>query len=183
MQFLPTDIDGLFEIRIDTFNDERGWFARVFCKKEFNKIGHVGEWTQINHSFTAKKGALRGMHYQVPPYHEVKMVRCISGAVFDVAVDLRKDSSTYLKSYVTELSAENKKMLYIPAGFAHGFQTLTNDCELIYHHTSYYVPNSERGIRYNDEIININWPLPVSEISERDMNHPLINNNFEGIAL
>jgi len=183
MQFISTNIEGLYEIELKVFTDDRGWFARTYCKKEFAAIHHDKEWTQLNHSFTAKKGALRGMHYQVPPFHEVKMVRCIAGAIFDVAIDLRKNSPTFLQWHGVEISASNKKMFYIPEGFAHGFQTLTEDCELIYHHTSYYTPGSEGGFRYDDPVFNISWPLPVSEISERDLNHPNVNVNFEGIIL
>jgi dTDP-4-dehydrorhamnose 3,5-epimerase len=183
MRFIPTNIKNLYEIELDVFKDNRGWFARTYCKNEFKAIGHDKEWTQLNHSCTLKKGSLRGLHYQIPPFHEAKMVRCVVGAIYDVAIDLRKDSPTFLKWYGTKLSSDNKKMLYIPEGFAHGFQTLTNDCELIYHHTSFYTPNSEGGFRYDDPIFNIQWPLSVSEISERDLNHPYVNNTFEGITL
>ena len=183
MQFIPTNIEGLYEIELNVFKDSRGWFARTYCKKEFEAIGHTKEWTQLNHSFTAQKGALRGMHYQIPPFQEAKMVRCIAGAVFDIAIDLRKNSPTFLQSHTVELSADNKKMFYIPEGFAHGFQTLTDNCELIYHHTSYYAPGSEGGFRYDDPAFAITWPLPFSDISERDLSHPYINSKFEGILL
>jgi dTDP-4-dehydrorhamnose 3,5-epimerase len=183
MKFNTTNIDGLYVIDIDFFQDNRGWFARTYCKREFAAIGHQQEWTQLNHSFTTQKGSVRGMHYQLAPYHEAKMVRCIAGAVYDVAVDVRKNSPTFLQWFGVELSAQNKKMLYIPEGFAHGFQTLSDNCELIYHHTSYYTPGSEGGFRYDDPKLNIPWQLPVSEISERDQNHPIINANFEGIIL
>jgi len=135
----------------------------------------------MNHSVTYKKASIRGMHYQLAPFREIKLVRCVAGSVFDVIVDLRKDSSTFLQWFGQELSAENKKMLYIPEGFAHGFQCLTNDCELIYHHTEFYVPNAEGGIRYNDPAVNITWPLPVGTLSARDAAHPLLDENFKGI--
>ena len=121
------------------------------------------------------------MHYQRKPHSEIKMVRCIAGAVFDVIIDLRQDSSTFLKWFGTELSAENRKMLYIPEGFAHGFQCLRNNCELLYHHTEFYVPGAEAGIRYNAPEVNIEWPLPVTVISQRDASHPNVDVNFKGI--
>jgi dTDP-4-dehydrorhamnose 3,5-epimerase len=135
----------------------------------------------MNHSVTFKKGTVRGMHYQLPPFSEIKMVRCIVGAIYDVIVDIRANSPTYLQWFGTELSAKNKKMMYIPEGFAHGFQTVTDDCELIYHHSNFYTPNSEGGLKFNDKSINIDWPLAVTEISERDNSHPLIDANFKGI--
>ncbi len=161
--------------------DHRGWFARTYCKKEFDEIGHSQEWVQLNHSFSTKKGTVRGMHFQLDPFTEIKMLRCIAGSVFDVIIDLRKDSSTFLQWFGTELSAQNKKMLYIPAGFAHGFQTLTDDAELIYHHTQFYTPVAEAGLRYDDKAIGIVWPMAVSEISERDNSHPLVDSTFKGI--
>ena len=183
MIFNESLLKGSYVIQLTPFTDERGWFARTYCKTEFSKIGHQLEWVQMNHSFTKDKGTVRGMHFQMPPYAECKMVRCISGAVFDVIVDLRKESPTFLKWFGIELSAENKKMIYIPEGFAHGFQTLTNDAELIYHHTQFYTSGAESGIKYNDEKINIIWPLPVSSISVRDSSHPKIVDNFKGIIL
>lgn len=181
MVFTETILKGSFTIELTPFTDNRGWFARTYCKDEFKRIGHTGEWVQMNHSFTSKAGALRGMHYQLPPFTEIKMVRCIAGAVYDVIIDLRKDSATFLQWFGTELSAKNKRMIYIPEGFAHGFQTLTDDCELIYHHTELYMPGAEAGVQYNDTRIGINWPLTPTEISERDKQHPLLNNNFTGI--
>src|ERR1700712_4108490 len=150
MIFKETKLPGSYVVELEPFIDERGWFARYFCKDEFIKIGHEKEWLQMNHSTTNRKGALRGMHYQLPPFSEIKLVRCIAGTVFDVIVDLRKDSKTYLQWFGAELSAQNKKMMYIPEGFAHGFQCLSNNCELLYHHTEYYKPNVEGGIKYDD---------------------------------
>src|SRR5437868_2993387 len=124
MKFLETPLKGSFVIDLEPVSDDRGWFARTFCKKEFAQIGHAKEWVQLNHSVTYQKGSIRGMHFQFPPHTEIKMVRCIAGAVFDVIIDLRAGSGTYLKWFGQELSAVNKKMLYIPEGFAHGFQTL-----------------------------------------------------------
>jgi dTDP-4-dehydrorhamnose 3,5-epimerase len=183
MKFTETKLKGSFIIDLDVFSDERGWFARTYCKKEFEAIGHTGEWVQLNHSVTYKKGSIRGMHFQFPPYSEIKMVRCIAGAVYDVIIDLRAGSPTFLEWYGAELSAANRKMLYIPQGFAHGFQTLTDNAELLYHHSSFYTPGAEGGIRYNDEKINIKWNGLVTEISERDQTHPLLDDKYTGIKL
>ena len=180
MKFIPTILNGSFTIQLDPINDERGWFARYFCKKEFSTIGHNKEWVQMNHSFSLKKGTLRGMHFQKPPYSEIKLVRCIQGSVFDVIIDLRKDSPTFLKWVGTELSAENKLMMYIPEGFAHGFQTLEDNSGLLYMHTAYYSPEAESGLRYNDPQVNISWPLEISEISMRDTNHDILE-KFNGL--
>ena len=180
MKFIPTILNGSFTIQLDPINDERGWFARYFCKKEFSTIGHNKEWVQMNHSFSLKKGTLRGMHFQKPPHSEVKLVRCIQGSVFDVIIDLRKDSPTFLKWFGTELSAENKLMMYIPEGFAHGFQTLEDNSGLLYMHTAYYSPEAEDGLRYNDPQVNISWPIEISEISMRDTNHDILE-KFNGL--
>ncbi|MDQ2718404.1 MAG: dTDP-4-dehydrorhamnose 3,5-epimerase [Bacteroidota bacterium] len=180
MKFNPTPLKGSYVIELSTIEDSRGWFARTFSKDEFVKeTGNTKEWVQMNHSFTLIKGTIRGMHFQPLPFSEIKLVRCIAGEVFDVIVDLRKDSSTYLKWYGTILSAENKKMMYIAEGFAHGFQTLSQKAELIYHHSEFYNPNAESGIKYNDTAVNIQWPIEVTEISERDKNHPLIDSTFK----
>src|ERR1700738_4939954 len=175
MNFSETILPGSYVIDVKPFNDERGSFTRYFCKDEFKVIGHDMEWVQLNHSFNQKKGLLRGLHFQLPPYREIKMVKCISGRIFDVIVDLRKNSPRFLSWFGLELSAENKKMLYIPEGFAHGFQCLEDNCELIYHHTEYYQPGFESGIRYNDPKIGIAWPLSVSVISDRDLGHELLD--------
>jgi dTDP-4-dehydrorhamnose 3,5-epimerase len=181
MIFTETSLKGSFTINLNLFEDERGWFARTYCKNEFAAIGFDKEWVQMNHSFTKQKGTVRGMHYQLPPFSEIKLVRCIAGAVYDVIVDLRKDSATFLKWFGTELSAANKKMIYIPEGFAHGFQSLTDNCELIYHHSQFYKPGAEGGIKYNNPRINIKWPEPVTTISDRDNQHPLLDEHFKGV--
>ncbi len=181
MIFTETILKGSYVIELNTFTDERGWFARTYCKNEFSAIGHHDEWVQMNHSFTKNKGTIRGMHFQLPPFSEIKLVRCIAGAVYDVIIDLRKNSATFLQSFGVELSAQNKKMIYIPAGFAHGFQAVTNDCEMIYHHSQFYTAGAEGGIKYNDPKINISWPLAVTNISERDNQHNLLDENFKGI--
>jgi dTDP-4-dehydrorhamnose 3,5-epimerase len=181
MTFTPTTLQGSYIIEATRSGDDRGWFARTYCADEFSQIDHKGEWVQMNHSYTAKKGTVRGMHYQLPPYREIKLVRCIRGKIFDVIVDIRKDSSTFLKWFGAELTDSAMNMLYIPEGFAHGFQTLTDDCELIYHHSEFYTPGAEGGIRYNDPMVNIRWPLDVTIISDRDKNHPALTENFKGI--
>jgi dTDP-4-dehydrorhamnose 3,5-epimerase len=181
MIFTETRLAGSYIIELEPFKDERGWFVRYFCMDEFKQIGHKKEWLQMNHSATFEKGSIRGMHYQLPPFTEIKLVRCIAGSVFDVIVDVRKNSPTLMQWFGTELSASNKKMMYIPQGFAHGFQCLTDNCELLYHHTEYYKPNVEAGIKYNDPNINIEWPLPVTVISKRDQAHRYLDENFKGI--
>ena len=181
MKFIETILPGAYIIELTGFADERGFFARTYCKNEFQQIGFAGEWLQMNHSITNLKGSIRGMHFQNPPFSEVKMVKCIAGAVFDVIVDIRKNSPTFLKWYGAEISAENKKMMFIPDGFAHGFQTLTDDCGLIYHHSNFYTPAAEAGLKYNDPFINIEWPLAITTISERDKNHPYLTTAFKGI--
>ena len=181
MIFTETSLKGSYLIDLHLVQDERGWFARTYCKNEFAKIGHTLEWVQMNHSFTQQMGTIRGMHYQQPPFSEIKMVRCISGAVFDVIIDLRKGSPNFLKYVGVELSSSNKKMIYIPEGFAHGFQTLADNSELIYHHSQFYMPGVEAGIRYDEPAVNIGWPLPAINVSARDLHHPMIDGNFKGL--
>jgi len=182
MIFTELNLKGAYIIDLKVFSDERGWFGRTYCKEEFNSKGLEQEWVQMNHSFTKKRGTVRGMHFQFPPYQEIKMVRCIAGTVYDVIVDIRKDSPSFLQHVGIELSAANKKMIYIPAGFAHGFQTLSDDAELIYHHSALYAPQAEAGLLHNDPLLNINWPLTVTELSERDSKHAqIIKETFKGI--
>jgi dTDP-4-dehydrorhamnose 3,5-epimerase len=181
MIFTPTPLAGAFTIDLEPFSDERGWFARFYDRKEFEPIGHTRDWVQLNQSVSYTKGTLRGLHFQFPPFREIKMVRCIAGAVYDVIVDLRIGSPTFLQTFGAELSAGNSKMLYIPEGFAHGFQTLEANSALLYHHTEYYTPGAEGGLRYDDPALAIQWPLPVTVISERDVRHPLVDKHFKGI--
>lgn len=181
MTFSETSLKGSYVITLTPFADDRGWFARTYCKNEFAAIGHDKEWVQMNHSYTKDKGSVRGMHFQHPPFSEIKMVRCIAGAVLDVIVDIRKDSPTFLHHVGVELSAANKKMMYIPEGFAHGFQTLEGDVELIYHHSEFYKPGVEGGLRYDDPMLDIHWPLAVKNMSERDRNHLLLDEKFKGV--
>jgi dTDP-4-dehydrorhamnose 3,5-epimerase len=181
MKFTETAIKGVYYIDLKTNEDERGWFARAFCINEFAQIEHTKNWLQINHSFTKYKGTIRGMHYQNPPFNEIKLVRCISGAILDVVVDIRKGSPTFLKWISVELSMENKRMIYIPEGMAHGFQTLTDDVELLYHHSAIYEPSSEAGLHYNDPALQISWNETPTVVSEKDKTRAIINESFNGI--
>jgi dTDP-4-dehydrorhamnose 3,5-epimerase len=181
MTFFQTPLLGSYVINLSSYSDERGWFARTYCENEFAEIGHGARWVQMNHSYTTKKGTVRGMHYQLPPYREIKMVRCVRGKVFDVIIDIRRSSDTFRQWFGVELSPAAMNMLYIPEGFAHGFQTLADDSELLYHHSEFYTPNAEGGIRYDDPSVNIKWPLEVTSVSERDLNHPLLTKEFKGI--
>jgi len=181
MTFSPTPLKGSYVISLSPYSDERGWFVRSYCENEFREIGHEAKWVQINHSYTAKAGTIRGIHFQLPPFREIKMVRCVRGKVFDVIADIRKESPTFLQWFGTELSPAAMNMMYIPEGFAHGFQTLSDDSELIYHHSEFYTPGAEGGIRYDDPAIGIEWPTEISSVSERDRKHPLLTREFKGI--
>ncbi|MCK4347441.1 MAG: dTDP-4-dehydrorhamnose 3,5-epimerase, partial [Thermoplasmatales archaeon] len=176
-------LKGAFIIKPEPFEDTRGRFSRIFCKKEFQAISLVKNIVQVNHSITVEKGAIRGMHFQYPPKAETKMVKCICGSVFDVIIDLRKGSPTFLKWHGETLSAKNIKMMYVPEGFAHGFQTLSENTELLYLHTEFYSSEHEGAVCYDDPIINISWPLEVTDISDKDQNYSLLSKDFEGIVL
>ena len=174
MKFKETKIKRLYIIE-PAFNiDERGYFARVFCKQELVQIGFDFDIVQINRSLSKKKGTIRGMHFQKLPKTEDKIIQCIRGAIYDVAVDLRKDSPTYGQWVAVELNEENKKMFLIPKGFAHGFQTLVDNCEILYFVSEFYSPEYENGIRWNDPFFNIKWPIKNPILSEKDKNWSLI---------
>jgi len=173
---------GAFIIEPNKYEDNRGSFSRVFCKKELSTV-FDGTIAQINHSVTAQKGSVRGLHFQYFPSAEVKMIKCIKGSVWDVIVDIREDSSTFLQSYCTILSSENMRTMYIPKGFAHGFQTLEDDAQLLYLHSELYSPDHEGALNVLDSVLGIEWPLPFTDLSERDTNHPMINNDFKGIKV
>lgn len=181
--FIPTPLSGLVIVQRKAIEDERGFLSRFYCGNEFREAGIDRQIAQINHTLTRKKGAVRGLHFQYPPHAETKMVSCLKGEILDVAVDLRRDSPTFLHWHGEILSATNRKSLLIPEGFAHGFQTLTEDCELIYLHTAFYQPEAEGAINIADPRLGITWPLPVSELSARDCGHEFINENFQGIVL
>lgn len=183
MEFIHTDIAGLYIITPAKTADERGVFARTYCKTEFNEIGFNKTFVQFNHSINPEKGTLRGMHFQQPPFAETKLIRCVQGAVYDVALDLRKDSLTFGKWFAAELSEENMYSILIPEGFAHGFQTLRDHSALIYHHTEFYTRGADSGIRYDDPAFYIEWKLPVTRISDKDKNYALLDNNFKGLSI
>jgi len=181
MIFNRSPLPGAYTIELEKRGDDRGFFARLFCEREFGQAGLETKFVQINNSSSGKKGTLRGMHYQLPPAAEVKVVRCIKGSLFDVVVDLRPDSPTFKKWFGAELSAENRRMMYVPRGFAHGFVTLTDDVEAFYLVSAFYSPENERGVRYNDPAIGIKWPVSPSEVSEKDGKWPDLNVEFHGI--
>ena len=183
MKFVETPLAGAYIIDLEPIQDERGIFVRTFCQKEFVQIGFHKQIVQINHSVTRQKGSIRGMHYQSSPASEIKIIRCVQGKVYDVMVDIRANSTTFMQWYGVELSKDNMCMVYIPAGFAHGFQSCTNNAELIYHHSEFYSPEYERGLRFNDPTLAINWPLPLGAISSKDQSYPLIDKNFNGIEI
>jgi dTDP-4-dehydrorhamnose 3,5-epimerase len=170
MIFAETPLRGLFLIDVEKKGDERGFFARAFCEKEFGAHGLVTRFVQINNSLSGQKGTLRGMHYQLPPKAETKVVRCIRGGLYDVALDLRPRSPTFGKSFGAELTAENRRMLYVPKGFAHGFLTLAPDTEAFYFVDEFYSPEHERGVRWNDPKFNISWPAEPTVLSDKDRN-------------
>jgi dTDP-4-dehydrorhamnose 3,5-epimerase len=183
LEFIATNIKGLYLVQLAKIEDERGTFARTYCKKEFAKIGFDKEFVQFNHSFNKAKGTIRGMHFQWAPYTETKLIRCIQGSVYDVVVDIRKDSPTYLQYVGEVLSAENMLGILIPDGLAHGFQTLEDNTALIYHHTAYYTPGADAGIRFDDPALKIGWKLPPVNVSAKDKSYPLIDSDFKGINI
>jgi len=172
MKFIKTDLQDAYLVNIERMEDERGFFARTWCTREFQDHGLASSLVQCSISFNHKKGTLRGMHFQVSPHEETKLVRVTAGSVFDVIVDMRLSSKTYLQHFGVELSAENRTMLYIPKGFAHGFLTLQDNSEIFYQMSEFFVPEASRGIRWNDSALDIHWPEPVRVISKRDENWP-----------
>lgn len=168
MKFFATELAGAYVVELERLEDERGFFARTFCRDEFTAHGLSSVFVQCNVSFNLRRGALRGMHYQEKPHEEAKLVRCTRGAVYDVIVDIRKDSPTYKRWIAVELAADQDRMLYIPEGFAHGFQTLEDGSEVFYQMSEMYHPECARGLRWNDPAIGIRWPLPDPIVSERD---------------
>jgi len=183
MKVTPTFISGLFIVETTKHIDNRGEFFRAFCESELASLIETRRIVQINISKTLAIGAVRGMHYQRPPKAEMKLIRCIKGRVWDVAVDLRADSPTYMQWHAEELCAATAKMFVIPEGCAHGFQVLEEGSELLYLHTAPYSPESEGGILHNDSTLNIQWPLEITEISDRDRQHPKIGPDFQGIII
>lgn len=175
MKFTETPLKGACVIELEKRGDDRGFFARFFCEREYQAHHLNPKIVQINNSLSRIKGTLRGMHYQLAPKAEDKVVRCLRGALFDAIIDLRPDSPTYLQHFTIELTAENRTMLYVPKGFAHGFLTLAEDTETFYLATEFYSPELERGVRYNDPKFGIRWPFEPAVISDKDRNHPDFN--------
>ncbi len=175
MKFTETPLKGAFIIDMEKRGDDRGWFARFFCEREYQQKNLNHLIVQANTSASRHKGTLRGMHYQLAPKAEDKIIRCLHGALFDAIIDLRQDSPTFLRHFTIHLTAENRTMLYVPKGFAHGFITLEPNTEAFYLVTEYYAPEYERGLRYNDPRFAIQWPLEPVVISEKDKNHPDFN--------
>ena len=182
-EIIDSPLAGLKIIQRRSLGDSRGYFERLFCDKDLEKILEGKSINQINHSYTSKSGTVRGLHFQYLPYAEIKLVSCIRGEVFDVAVDLRKGSSSFLKYYSEILSEVNHKTLFIPEGFAHGFQTLTENCEMLYFHTAPYTEKSEGAVNAFDPILGIQWPRHITGISDRDKNHAMLNTNYKGLFL
>jgi dTDP-4-dehydrorhamnose 3,5-epimerase len=180
---LDTTIQGLRLIERHPLADERGFLSRLFCAEELAAAGWSRPIAQINHTLTRQRGMVRGLHYQRPPHAEMKLVTCLHGTVWDVAVDLRAGSPTYLQWHAEELSASNRRALLIPEGFAHGFQTLTEDCELLYLHSAAYEPSAEAGLNVADPRLVIEWPLPIAGLSERDTRHLMLSEDFRGVAV
>lgn len=181
--FISTPLAGLMLVQRKVIEDDRGYLSRFYCADEFRETGINNPIAQINHTLTRNRGAVRGLHFQRPPHAETKLVSCLKGEIFDVAVDLRRNSTTFLQWHGEILSAENHRSLLIPEGYAHGFQTLAEDCELIYLHTAAYHPETEGGLNVTDPGLNIAWPLPIDDLSERDRTHPYIDPDFPGIVL
>lgn len=178
-----TPLAGLRVVHRQPTGDDRGSLARVFCATTLAPAGWSGGVAQINHTVTTYAGTVRGMHFQHPPHAEMKLVSCLRGEVWDVAVDLREGSPTFLKWHAEPLSAQNGAALLIPEGFAHGFQSLADDCELLYLHSTPYVPTAEGGVRFDDPRLRIGWPRPVTQLSARDQAHPLLSDLFTGLAV
>jgi dTDP-4-dehydrorhamnose 3,5-epimerase len=182
-EIYTTPLAGLNVVRRKTLKDARGSLSRIFCSEELAAIGWSKSVSQINHTYTSLRGTLRGLHYQIPPHAEAKLVTTIQGAVWDVAVDIRAGSPTFGQAYGCELSAENQCALLIPQGFAHGFQALQDNVHIIYLHSEPYSENCERGLNALDPAMAIHWPLPITLLSERDRGHALLATDFKGVAL
>ena len=174
---------GLKRVERQPIGDARGFLTRLFCIEELKSVGWEKSIAQINHTYTQKKGTVRGLHFQKLPHAEMKLVSCIRGEIWDVAIDLRAGSPTFLQWHAEQLTAENGHALLIPEGFAHGFQSLTDDAELVYCHSASFNAAAEGGLNSIDPILAIHWPLPVTELSSRDLAHPLLSPTFEGLIL
>lgn len=183
MKLLETSIAGAWLLETPVGRDNRGAFSRLFCQNALQEVVGQREIVQINHSMTTSVGAVRGMHFQKAPHAEMKIVRCLKGRVFDVAVDLRKGSKTFLQWEAVELTPENNFAFIIPEGCAHGFQVLEEESQLLYLHTDFYMPEVEGGIKFDDPKVGVDWPLEPRDLSERDLSHPYLNDGFKGISI
>jgi dTDP-4-dehydrorhamnose 3,5-epimerase len=181
VKFHSTPLPGAYTVELEKRGDDRGFFARFFCEKEFGAAGLETRFAQINNSLTGVKGTLRGLHYQLPPAAEVKVVRAVRGALWDVIVDLRPDSPTYRGWFGAELNEDNRLMIYAPRGFAHGFVTLSDNVEALYLVSAPYAPAAERGLRWNDPAIGVDWPASPREMSEKDRSWPDLDPEFHGL--
>lgn len=182
LKISDTPMRGLYIVEANPFVDQRGSFSRLYCQEELESITDI-TIKQINYSVTKEKGSVRGLHFQYEPDAEVKMIKCIKGSVFDVVVDIRKNSPTFLQTFSVQLSEENQKMIFIPKGFAHGFQTLEDDTQLLYFHSTLYTPTNEGALNIEDPRLAIEWPLDIAEVSQRDKEHKFLDENFEGIEI
>ena len=180
---IPTPINDLQVIERKPVGDSRGFLERLFCQEKVGQLLHGKTIRQINHTFTQTRGAVRGLHFQYPPHAEIKIVTCLRGEVWDVAVDLRRGSPTFLKHHVVLLTEDNHQSYLIPEGFAHGFQTLTPDCQMLYFHTADYKAEAEDSLNALDPRLAIDWPEPITERSERDKNCPMLTDDFAGMDL
>jgi dTDP-4-dehydrorhamnose 3,5-epimerase len=178
----PTPLEGLMTVQAGHVGDARGRFMRLWCEDSFRAVAPGQHVVQVNQSFTSQRGTVRGMHFQRQPALEGKLVRCLRGEVFDVAVDVRRNSPTFGRWHGVYLCAGEALQLWLPPGFAHGFQTLTPEVEMLYLHTGKYSPTHEAGLRFDDPRLKIRWPLPVAQVSERDARHPLWSDHFEGVS-
>jgi len=175
MKFLPARLSGIWIIDLELRADDRGFLARTYCEREFSLHGLNTRWPQCNLTLTKERGMIRGMHFQAEPQPEIKLIRCAAGAIFDVVVDVRRESKTFGQWESFELTAENRRTLYVPGGFAHGFQCLVKNCEVFYQMSEVYVPELARGIRWNDPQVDVRWPIENPILSERDRNLPLFS--------
>lgn len=181
-EIFHTPIEGLQVLQRKPIGDPRGYLERLFCSEELAPLLGARRIVQVNHTLTRRRGTVRGLHFQHPPHAETKIVQCLRGEVFDVAVDLRQGSPTFLRWHAESLSGDNHRSLLIPEGFAHGFQALCDDCEMLYFHTAAHAPEAEGGVHPTDPCLAIPWPLPITELSPRDASHPFLTDAFKGVA-
>lgn len=183
MKITPAPLTGAYVVESTPFRDDRGFFYRLYCQETLSQAGLNTAFIQINHSRTTQAGVIRGLHYQIAPHTETKLIRCVRGAVFDVMVDVRQGSPTFLSWFGVELTEDNYRLSYVPAGFAHGIQALQPDAEIVYLSSAIYAPQAERGVRFDDPRIGIDWPLPPIGLSAKDYAIETLSHNFQGVQL